>query len=40
MALAFVIYLAFTIFYSVVITEPKQKDIAESFGPTFPCRSS
>jgi membrane protease YdiL (CAAX protease family) len=35
MALAFVIYLAFTIFYSVVITEPKQKDIAESFGPTF-----
>jgi membrane protease YdiL (CAAX protease family) len=35
MALAFAIYLAFTIFYSVVITEPKQKDIAESFGPTF-----
>jgi membrane protease YdiL (CAAX protease family) len=35
MALAFVVYLAFTIFYSVVITEPKQKDIAESFGPTF-----
>ena len=34
MALAFAIYLAFTIFYSVVITEPKQKDIAESFGPT------
>jgi hypothetical protein len=34
MALAFVLYLAFTIFYSVVITEPKQKDIAESFGPT------
>ena len=30
----FVLYLAFTIFYSVVITEPKQKDIAESFGPT------
>jgi membrane protease YdiL (CAAX protease family) len=35
MALAFAIYLAFTIFYSVVITEPKQKDIAESFGPTI-----
>jgi len=34
MALAFALYLAFTIFYSVVITEPKQKDIAESFGPT------
>ncbi|HEY2054566.1 MAG TPA: CPBP family glutamic-type intramembrane protease [Solirubrobacterales bacterium] len=34
MALAFVLYLAFTIFYSVVITEPRQKDIAESFGPT------
>jgi len=34
MALTFVLYLAFTIFYSVVITEPKQKDIAESFGPT------
>jgi membrane protease YdiL (CAAX protease family) len=34
MALAFVLYLAFTIFYSLVITEPKQKDIAESFGPT------
>jgi uncharacterized protein len=34
MALAFVFYLAFTIFYSLVITEPKQKDIAESFGPT------
>lgn len=34
MALAFVFYLAFTIFYSVVITEPRQKDIAESFGPT------
>jgi membrane protease YdiL (CAAX protease family) len=34
MAVAFAIYLAFTIFYSVVITEPKQKDIAESFGPT------
>jgi membrane protease YdiL (CAAX protease family) len=34
MALAFVLYLAFTVFYSVVITEPKQKDIAESFGPT------
>jgi membrane protease YdiL (CAAX protease family) len=35
MALAFAIYLAFTILYSVAITEPKQKDIAESFGPTF-----
>jgi len=35
MALAFVLYLAFTIFYSLVITEPKQKDIAESFGPTI-----
>ncbi len=34
MALAFVLYLAFTIFYSLVITEPKQRDIAESFGPT------
>jgi membrane protease YdiL (CAAX protease family) len=34
MALAFVLYLAFTVFYSLVITEPKQKDIAESFGPT------
>jgi membrane protease YdiL (CAAX protease family) len=34
MAVAFAIYLAFTIFYSLVITEPKQKDIAESFGPT------
>lgn len=34
MALAFALYLAFTIFYSVLITEPKQKDIAESFGPT------
>ncbi|MBS1887383.1 MAG: CPBP family intramembrane metalloprotease [Actinobacteria bacterium] len=34
MALAFVLYLAFTVFYSVVITEPRQKDIAESFGPT------
>ena len=34
MALAFALYIAFTIFYSVVITEPKQKDIAESFGPT------
>ncbi|HVS99296.1 MAG TPA: type II CAAX endopeptidase family protein [Solirubrobacterales bacterium] len=34
MALAFALYLAFTIFYSLVITEPKQKDIAESFGPT------
>jgi membrane protease YdiL (CAAX protease family) len=34
MALAFVLYLAFTVFYSVVITEPKQKAIAESFGPT------
>ncbi|MFT3864733.1 MAG: type II CAAX endopeptidase family protein [Solirubrobacterales bacterium] len=34
MALAFVLYLAFTIFYSLAITEPKQKDIAESFGPT------
>jgi membrane protease YdiL (CAAX protease family)/sugar lactone lactonase YvrE len=34
MALAFVLYLGFTIFYSVVITEPRQKDIAESFGPT------
>lgn len=35
MALTFVLYLAFTIFYSLVITEPKQKDIAESFGPTI-----
>jgi|GEM_PF-1148160 len=35
MALTFVLYLAFTIFYSVVITEPKQKDIAASFGPTI-----
>lgn len=35
MALTFVLYLAFTIFYSLVITEPKQRDIAESFGPTF-----
>jgi membrane protease YdiL (CAAX protease family) len=35
MAAAFVLYLAFTVFYSVVITEPKQKDIAESFGPTI-----
>jgi membrane protease YdiL (CAAX protease family) len=34
MALAFVLYLAFTVLYSVLITEPKQKDIAESFGPT------
>jgi membrane protease YdiL (CAAX protease family) len=34
MALAFALYLGFTIFYSLVITEPKQKDIAESFGPT------
>src|SRR6202000_1671274 len=34
MALAFALYLAFTVLYSVVITEPKQKDIAESFGPT------
>jgi membrane protease YdiL (CAAX protease family) len=34
MALAFVLYLAFTVFYSLVITEPEQKDIAESFGPT------
>jgi membrane protease YdiL (CAAX protease family) len=34
MALTFVLYIAFTIFYSLVITEPKQKDIAESFGPT------
>lgn len=34
MALTFFLYLAFTIFYSLVITEPKQKDIAESFGPT------
>ncbi|MBS1892376.1 MAG: CPBP family intramembrane metalloprotease [Actinobacteria bacterium] len=34
MALTFVLYLGFTIFYSLVITEPKQKDIAESFGPT------
>jgi len=34
MAVAFALYLAFTIFYSLVITEPKQKDIAESFGPT------
>ncbi len=35
MALAFVLYIAFTIFYSLVITEPRQKDIAESFGPTI-----
>jgi membrane protease YdiL (CAAX protease family) len=35
MAAAFVLYLAFTVFYSLVITEPKQKDIAESFGPTI-----
>jgi membrane protease YdiL (CAAX protease family)/sugar lactone lactonase YvrE len=35
MALTFVLYLAFTIFYSLVITEPRQKDIAESFGPTI-----
>ncbi len=35
MAVAFVLYLAFTVFYSVVITEPRQKDIAESFGPTM-----
>jgi membrane protease YdiL (CAAX protease family) len=35
MALTFVLYLAFTIFYSLVITEPKQRDIAESFGPTI-----
>ncbi|HVX32366.1 MAG TPA: CPBP family glutamic-type intramembrane protease [Solirubrobacterales bacterium] len=34
MALTFVLYLAFTIFYSLAITEPRQKDIAESFGPT------
>jgi len=34
MAVAFVLYLAFTILYSVLITEPRQKDIAESFGPT------
>jgi membrane protease YdiL (CAAX protease family) len=33
MALTFVLYLAFTVFYSLVITEPKQRDIAESFGP-------
>ena len=33
MALTFVLYLAFTIFYSLVITEPNQKDIAKSFGP-------
>jgi membrane protease YdiL (CAAX protease family) len=35
MALTFALYLAFTIFYSLAITEPKQKDIAESFGPTI-----
>jgi membrane protease YdiL (CAAX protease family) len=35
MALTFVLYLAFTIFYSLAITEPRQKDIAESFGPTI-----
>lgn len=35
MALTFVLYLGFTIFYSLVITEPKQRDIAESFGPTI-----
>ncbi|MBS1676128.1 MAG: CPBP family intramembrane metalloprotease [Actinobacteria bacterium] len=35
MALAFVLYLGFTILYSLLITEPKQKDIAESFGPTI-----
>jgi membrane protease YdiL (CAAX protease family) len=34
MAATFALYIAFTIFYSLVITEPKQKDIAESFGPT------
>jgi membrane protease YdiL (CAAX protease family) len=34
MALAFALYLAFTILYANLITEPKQKDIAESFGPT------
>jgi membrane protease YdiL (CAAX protease family) len=35
MAATFALYIAFTIFYSLVITEPKQKDIAESFGPTI-----
>jgi membrane protease YdiL (CAAX protease family) len=35
MALTFALYIAFTIFYSLVITEPRQKDIAESFGPTI-----
>jgi membrane protease YdiL (CAAX protease family) len=35
MALAFALYLAFTILYANLITEPKQKDIAESFGPTI-----
>jgi membrane protease YdiL (CAAX protease family) len=34
MAATFALYIAFTIFYSLVITEPRQKDIAESFGPT------
>jgi membrane protease YdiL (CAAX protease family) len=32
MALAIVAYLAFATFYSLVIVEPKQKDIAEGFG--------
>src|SRR6202012_3743118 len=34
MGAALAIYLGFTIFYSGVVTEPKPKDIAESFGPT------
>jgi len=34
MALAFALYIAFTVFYSLAITEPRQKDIAASFGPT------
>lgn len=32
MALTVVLYLAFNIFYSVVITEPRQQDIAKGFG--------
>jgi membrane protease YdiL (CAAX protease family) len=32
MGLTVVLYLAFNIFYSAVITEPHQKDIAEGFG--------
>jgi membrane protease YdiL (CAAX protease family) len=32
MALTVVLYLAFNIFYSAVITEPHQQDIAKGFG--------